>query len=118
MQARIRVTAGRDIVGELASLREWLGREAAFRGRVQVERQPIESGHMGGIADTLTLALGAGGAVTVLANSVSVWLEQRRSDVSIEVISSNGKKVTVTAKRVPDAATLIKTVLRTEDDAE
>lgn len=99
MQARIRVTAGRDIAAELASLREWLGCEAAFRGRVQVERQPIESGHMGGIADTLTLALGAGGAVTVLANSVSVWLQQRRSDVNIEVSSSNGKKVTVTAER-------------------
>lgn len=111
------MTAGRDIVGELASLRGWLGREAAFRGRVQVERQPIESGHMGGIADALTLALGAGGTVTVLANSVSVWLKQRRSDVSIEVSSSNGKKVTVTAKRVPDPETLIKTVLRT-DDAE
>lgn len=118
MQARIRVTAGRDIVAELASLREWLGREAAFRGRVQVERQPIESGHMGGIADALIVALGAGGAVTALASSVSVWLEQRRSDVSIEVSSPNGKKITVTAQRVSDPVALIKTVLHSEDDAE
>lgn len=118
MQARIRVTAGRDIVAELTSLREWLGREAAFRGRVQVESLPIESGHMGGIVDTLTVALGAGGAVTVLANSMSVWLKQRGSDVNIEVISSIGKKVTLTAKHVSDVAALIDTVLRTGDDAE
>lgn len=81
VQARIRVTVGRDIAAEVASLSEWLGREAVFRGRVQLERQPFEPGHMGAIADTLTVALGAGGAVTVLASSVSVWLRQRRSDV-------------------------------------
>ncbi|MGH3900387.1 MAG: effector-associated constant component EACC1 [Pseudonocardiaceae bacterium] len=112
------MTAGRDIVSELASLREWLGREAEFRGRAQIEHQPIESGNMGGITDTLTVVFGAGGAVTVLANSVSVWLKQRRSDVSIEVISSNGKRVTVTAQRVSDPEVLIEKALRTEDDAE
>lgn len=118
MQAWIRVTAARDALAELTSLREWLGREAAFRGRVQVERQPIEPGQMGGVTDTLTVALGAGGTVTVLANSVSVWLRQRRSDVKIEVSSSNGKKVTVTAERVPDPVALIRTVLGTGQDAE
>jgi hypothetical protein len=66
----------------------------------------------------LIVAFDAGGAATVLASSVSVWLKQRRSDVSIEVSSSNGKKVTVTAQRVPDPEMLIKTVLETEDDAE
>lgn len=118
VQAWIRVTAARDALAELTSLREWLGREAAFRGRVQVERQPIEPGQMGGVTDTLTVALGAGGTVTVLANSVSVWLRQRRSDVKIEVSSSNGKKVTVTAERVPDPVALIRTVLGTGQDAE
>lgn len=41
MQARIRVTVGRDIVAELASLREWLRREAAFRGQVQVDASRV-----------------------------------------------------------------------------
>lgn len=64
------------------------------------------------------MTLSVGGAGTVLASSVSVWLRQRRSDVNIEVGSSNGKKVIVAAQRGPDPETLIKTVLRTDDDAE
>jgi hypothetical protein len=116
VQARVRITGTGDIATELASLREWLGRESELRGRVVTERAPIGPNQMGAVLDTLAVALGSGGAITVLANSVAVWLRHRRSDVKIEVTAPDGATVSVTADRVPDAATVIETVLRAAHD--
>jgi hypothetical protein len=69
---------------------------------------------MGSLEDALAVALGAGGALTVLANSISVWLTQRRADVKIEVRSEDGRVVTVTVDRAPDAAKILTQVLHSE----
>ncbi|NDZ77081.1 hypothetical protein G3I19_00795 [Streptomyces sp. SID10853] len=111
MSARVRIAEGHDVAAELASLHQWLAREDALRGRVRIEQRPIGAEHMGALADTLVVAVGSGGAGAVLARSVSVWLQQRRSDVTVEVTSPTGDKVTVAARRVPDAQAVIETVL-------
>ncbi len=117
MRVRIRVAAGEDGSRELASLRRWLEAEAGLRGGIDVERRPVGAGEMGMLADTLTVALGAGGAVTVLAGSLSGWLRQRRSDVRIDIKASDGRHVSVTAQRVRDAPALIETVLAAEQES-
>ncbi|MDT0267257.1 hypothetical protein RM844_13275 [Streptomyces sp. DSM 44915] len=117
MRVRMRVVAGEDGARELASLRRWLAAEAGLRGAVDVERRPVGTGEMGALADTLTVALGAGGAVTVLAGSLSGWLRQRRSDVRIDITASDGRHVSVTAQRVRDAPALIETVLAAERES-
>ncbi|WP_405561966.1 hypothetical protein [Streptomyces sp. NBC_01180] len=111
MSAHPQVAEGRDIAGELASLHQWLAREDTLRGRVRIGQRPVGFEHMGAPADTLVVAVGSGGAVAVPARSVSVWLRQRRSDVTVEVSSPTGETVSVTARRVRDAQAVIETVL-------
>jgi hypothetical protein len=113
---QIRVLNSRDHYEELVSLRDWLAAEDPLRGRVNIEQPPVGPGQMGAAVDALTVAVGAGGAVTVLANSLSVWLSHRRSDVKIKVTSDGGRSVTVSAERVPDAAALVEQVLQSSED--
>jgi hypothetical protein len=54
---------------------------------------------MGGISDTLTVAVGSGGALTVLATSISVWLRHRRSDLTVE-ITIGDRTAKIDGKRV------------------
>lgn len=112
MSARIRVVAGRDTQAELLSLRDWLAREDDLRGYVAIDQLVVAPGEMGAVVDVLSVAVGAGGAVTVLANSISVWLTQRHSDVKIEVTGGDGRSVIVEAQRVRDAAELVELALR------
>jgi len=114
VRVRVRIAEGDDVGGELRSLTHWLEREDELRGTFEVESRPVGADEMGVLSDTLVVAVGGGGAVTVLANSLSVWLRQRRSDVRIEVTSASGTKVSVTAERVEDAAAVIETVLRSD----
>ncbi|MEV0056170.1 hypothetical protein AB0H34_37500 [Saccharopolyspora shandongensis] len=113
---RIRVLSDRDSQEELFSLRDWLSREDELRGRVSVDQPPVPPGQMGAAIDILTVAVGTGGAVTVLARSVSVWLRHRSSDVKIEITGEDGRRVTVAADRVPDATALVEQVLRGSGD--
>jgi hypothetical protein len=96
MEAPISVTDADD---ELRSLLDWLRQEDDFRGRVRLSSVVPEPGHMGGISDSLSVALGSGGAVTGLAASISVWLKHRRSDLTVE-ISIGDRKAKIDVKRV------------------
>jgi hypothetical protein len=107
----LRVTGGEDPYAELVSLRAWLAAEGALRGRLTIDQPPVPSGQMGALSDVLVVAAGAGGAVTVLASSLSVWLKHRRADVTIEVRGEDGRSVTVTAGRVASAEAVIREVL-------
>ncbi|MEC3981626.1 effector-associated constant component EACC1 [Amycolatopsis sp. H20-H5] len=95
MEARVSVTEGGD---ELSSLLDWLRQEDELRGRVRPLSVTPELGHMGGAGDALTVALGGGGAITVLVASISVWLRNRRSDVNVEVTIGD-RKVSLDVKR-------------------
>ncbi|MEV4062196.1 effector-associated constant component EACC1 [Nonomuraea dietziae] len=105
--------AGGDTVGELVSLTTWLQSQRELQGRVRAVTRTPGSEELGGGVELLTVALGSGGVGVVLARAVTVWLTNRKSDVSITVTSEN-RSVTVEAKRVADALPLLEEVLRHE----
>lgn len=114
MEVQIRVDA-REAGDELRALREWLAGEDELRGRVTLRGAPPRPGEMGAVVDLITVAVGSGGAATVLAGSLAVWLRNRRSDVTIEVRETKqGRTVKVTGNRVEDAEALIREVLGQE----
>ncbi|MFB4285575.1 hypothetical protein ACBJ59_60685 [Nonomuraea sp. MTCD27] len=124
MQADLRISSG-DIVGELVSLTDWLLSQRELQGRVRPVMQPPASEELGGAVDLLTIALGSGGTAVgmTLARALTVWLTNRKSDVSLTVTTQTGT-VTLEAKRVNDPSDplpLLQEVLRDQavrsDDA-
>ncbi|MCX5194700.1 hypothetical protein OOK31_12465 [Streptomyces sp. NBC_00249] len=101
MRARVRLT-GDGAAAELADLAGWLSREDEFRGRATIERPSPRPDEMGALADVLVVALGAGGAGTALAASLSVWIRHRRPSAEIEVTGPDGRSVRITVRDVPE----------------
>lgn len=94
----------------LRDLYAWLSREDELRGRVRLRSGRPEPDEMGAVADVI-VAVVAGGGLTALGRSLTVWLRQLRSDVTIEITGPDGRTARVDAKRVRDAETLIHGVL-------
>lgn len=93
--------AGRDAaVEELRSLFTWLAGEEEFRGRVRLVEAAPEPGTLGGWPEAGVVALGQGGAVTVLASAVISWIRHRTSEVTCTVTRPDGTSVELTATRV------------------
>ncbi|MGH3621934.1 MAG: effector-associated constant component EACC1 [Sciscionella sp.] len=93
--------AGRDAaVGELRSLFSWLVQEEELRGRVKLVETAPEPGTLGGWPEALVVALGQGGAITVLASAVIAWIRHRTSEVTCTLTRPDGTSVTVAAARV------------------
>ena len=113
--AQIQVSAS-DAAIELGQLWDWLRHERGLTGRVTLIPQAPGPTDLGGIVDMLTVALGSGGAAAVLAQSLSVWLKTRRSDVSVTVTTETG---TVTVKTTDlasaDVLPLLRQVLPSDD---
>lgn len=84
----------------LRSLADWLNSEEALRGRVQPVRRVPEPGKMGTAIELLSVALGSGGAGAVLVRSISAWLTQRRSEVSVSLKDADGREFQFSAKSV------------------
>ncbi|KND23825.1 effector-associated constant component EACC1 [Streptomyces acidiscabies] len=116
MDVGIRVSGG-DEIAELAALWDWLRGERDLRGLVDAVRRPSAEGELGGAFDMLTVALGSGGAVAVLARSLTSWLSSRRPDVTLTVTGVTGR-VQLDARHVKDTDVLplIQEVLRGRDD--
>jgi hypothetical protein len=96
-EARVEIVGAADVHDELASLSKWLGGESEFRGRVRMLRAQLTDGQMGGLTDALSIGLASGGALTVPAGWVSVWLRQRRSTLTVEIGHKDGSSQEVTA---------------------
>ncbi|MFD7414829.1 effector-associated constant component EACC1 [Kitasatospora purpeofusca] len=95
----ISVTGG-ETVAEAESLTDWLRGEPGLTG-VTLTGRPPGPGEMGSVLDAVTVALGAGGALSVLASSLRVWFAQpRRSDVRLKIRRIGGGTVEIDAKRV------------------
>lgn len=96
------------------SLIAWLRQEPELRRTLRtVDRVPGD-GEMGSLVDAATVALGAGGAVSVLAMSLKAWFAQpRRSDMTIKIQHPDGRSVHIDAKRVDDVEALLHRVLGT-----
>lgn len=108
MHARIETSPG-----ELESLRDWLSRRPELS--VRTGSGGTSGEEMGGGADIVVqlaaTAAGAGALWAALAKSLSIWLTQRRSDVTVTIVGPDKRKVTVSAQRVEDVESLVRTVL-------
>ena len=111
--AEVRIIDGGE--GELAALYEWLQGEAEFRGRIRAVRDPIGETELGPVVELLTVALGAGGAGTMLASSLKTWLLTRRTTAKI-VVESAGRSVTVDVQNAGDVGQLLEQILKASDD--
>jgi hypothetical protein len=95
MQAKVRMVGARDLHKELASLYAWLTGDPDFRGRVTTIQAPIRPDEMGAVGDVLAVAVASGGTLTVLANSISIWLQQRHSTISVELTDPTGARIKI-----------------------
>ncbi|MFG1915672.1 hypothetical protein [Micromonospora sp. NPDC048898] len=104
---------GRD--GDLEALLAWLRDEPDLRGRLRLEAAGARPDAMGAASDIIiqlgAATAGAGAVSAAVARSVTVWLTQRRADITITVTGPRGRKVTINAKRVADPEALLKDVL-------
>ncbi|OLR91954.1 effector-associated constant component EACC1 [Actinokineospora bangkokensis] len=109
---------GADSAATLASLNEWLRRADELRGRVRVVPRVPATGEMGGAIDILIVAAGAGGVLTVLAKSLSVWLARPRRSVTVAVERPDGTRVEITGdhlRSVGELTELLETSLHDQD---
>jgi Effector Associated Constant Component 1 len=83
MEALIRVAGGD--ADELRELLRWLGDEQELRGRARLVHAPVGESDLGGVVDAVSVAVGAGGAGTVLASALITWLQTRRTAVRLLV---------------------------------
>jgi len=108
-QATITVE-GRDVDAE--SLWDWLRREPELRGRLRARSAPAGHEAMGApIELVVVLATATTAMASALARSVSTWLVQRRSDLTVTVTGLDGRQVSVSSQRVADPEKLLRTVL-------
>jgi hypothetical protein len=89
----------------LESLDDWLRGEHSLAGRVRLTGPTPRVGELGAVTDALVVAIGSGGAISVvgaaLAGALKGWLSlSRRSDVSIKIHRADGNSVEIDAKRV------------------
>lgn len=87
----------RDAPDAVRDLAKWLRGEDVLRGSVHLDEAPISTGDMGGIADSLTVAVGSGGAVAVLVQSLFTWLQvrDRSRHTKLTLKTEDGKEATV-----------------------
>lgn len=84
MEVQLHVSGG-DVVAEIADLEEWFREERGLTGAVRPIWSSIDEGQLGGAIDLLAVAIGSGGAATVLAQSLFAWLGTRRPSVEVTV---------------------------------
>jgi hypothetical protein len=106
MDAEIRIVDGTE--EELYALGEWLQDEDELRGQIYITERVL-----GSVAQVLVVALGAGGAGTVLATSLKTWLQTRRP--TSKIIVKRGKTVTLTIETAEKVAPLLEQILKADD---
>ncbi|XUL88465.1 effector-associated constant component EACC1 [Streptomyces galilaeus] len=112
--------SGREGQALIESLSSWLAMEEELRGRVKTDGL-TGSGDLGTGMDLLAVAVGSGGAATVLISSIGSWLQQpKKSDVVLKVTMSDGKSVEIDSKRVTieQAKELLRDVLEASEGGE
>ena len=102
---------------ETLSLRDWLLQERPSPGRVTLQQRDARTGEMGTAMEALQVALGSGGAVAVLASSVTTWLKTRHQHVRLHLKRTDGEELLVEAS-LKDPEALIDRFLSTAPGAE
>ena len=102
MDVKLMIIDSASLSSDLESLSTWLRGEPEFAGRVKFVGPAPRAGELGAPQDALEVALGSGGAISVLALSLKGWLSQpRRADVKLK-IQSGDRVVELDAKHVKD----------------
>jgi len=104
---------GRD--ADVEALWDWFRHEPQLRGRLRTASSPAPEGAMGTstelVIQVAAAMAGAGALWAAVARSLSVWLTQRRSDITVKVTRPDGHQMSLTAKRVADPETLLRQFL-------
>lgn len=100
---------------ELRSLADWLRQETPRPGRIELAAAEPQPGEMGAISETLQVALGAGGAATVLAGSVGTWIKSRQQAVRVRLRRGDGEELLIEGS-VKDPEQLIDQFLKGVQD--
>jgi len=103
--------SGGDKVSEYAALLDWLTGERALTGRVRLVRAAPGEGQLGGVFDMLAVALGSGGALVALANSLTAWIKTRHQRISVTVEGPSGR-VILTSDGPADVLPLLQEIVR------
>ena len=115
---RIRVQGDAD--GFTALLRK-LSEERGLRGAVSVERPKAGSDQLGALPDILSIAVGSGGALTVLAAALKSWLADRKQppNVITYVRGEHGEQsLTVNLESIDGIVALLRQTLAADDRNE
>ena len=102
----------------LIDLRSWLSHEEELRGRVQLVVPEAGPGQLGSLADTLVVAVGAGGALTTLARSLTVYLSRPRATVvKVTTVAPDGTRTEVSAEHIrkADVQSVLQSALHARD---
>ena len=111
----VQIQAVGDAGEELAALSEWLQGEDELRGQIRTVHGAIGDTELGPVVELLTVALGAGGAGTMLASSLKTWLLTRRTTAKI-IVKSAGRSVTLDIQNADDVGQLLEQILKAGDD--
>jgi hypothetical protein len=116
VEIHIGIVNAADPHAEVRSLRDWLKAEQDLESsKVTTSSPPVQDGHMGAALDVVTVALGSGGAASVLAGSLGLWLRNRGTDIKVEISGPRGK-ILVDTKRVRDPVALIESIRKVVGD--
>jgi hypothetical protein len=96
----------------VSSLYDWLCGEDELRGQVSLTRGNPRPDEMGDLANIITVAIGSGGAATVLIGSLTTWITQRRNaEITLKITSRAGRPVEINARGTADVVALIKSAV-------
>jgi Effector Associated Constant Component 1 len=102
--------------GDLTSLLRWLNEEDSLRGAVELTERESIGDRLGVPVELLTVALGGGGAGSVLASSLKTWLRNQRTSMKLTV-KAKGRTVIVKLDNISNTEALLSAILRDSDDA-
>lgn len=105
----LRVAVGGDNC-EQESLWLWLYDERQLHGHLRRDDTP-QPGTMGVDAFQVVVSLAASGTLVAFAQSLTTWLKQRRSDLSITITGPDGRQLSLNGKRIGQADAFIESLL-------
>jgi hypothetical protein len=113
--AEVRIGTGAPGDGDADRLWDWLRDEPELRGRMRRVDVASPPEAMGSVTEIVVqVAAAAAGAAALweaLARSLVAWRRYRGSDVTIEIVGADGRRVSATARRIEDAEPMLREVL-------
>jgi hypothetical protein len=110
-QATVAIRVGS--VPDAFALKGWLDDVPALRGRGAVMTGRPLPGRQGGVSDTLVVALGSGGAASVLVASLTSWIKTRGRPKTLKLSVERGKKkIEIEMEQTTDSAAIVAAILR------